>query len=289
MDNFKFVMPAQIQKSEDGDWKVAGLASTQDTDQQGEIVFQKGIDLSPIDAKKGYFNFDHLKGPENLIGTIEGYKQSDKGLYVHGKLFKNHDRAKAVYQIMSSLSEKDTGRVGLSVEGQILERDPINPRLIKKCRIDKVAVTLNPVNQNTYADLIKSMSDNKSTIDFNLIEDNYSEKPNAIPQVPVVDPKLFSVDQVVEIVKKALSIGAESTKAPADKTGGEALATSDLKPKKKKIKKMEKNLYKSNMESMLSSLQKLYPEYSRTEIWLALKDRLSTSFPDIKSEYPENL
>jgi len=157
-DKFKFVMPASLEKGEDGNWNIAGLASTSGLDQQGETIIQKGIDLTPVDQKKGILNWDHKKGPENTIGTLDGYKRTDKGLFIKGRLFKNHSRAKAVKEIMDSLTESDTGRMGLSVEGQILERDSSNPNIIKKCRINAVALTMNPVNANTYADVMKSRS-----------------------------------------------------------------------------------------------------------------------------------
>ena len=293
-DTFKFIIPAEIQKSEDGDWKIAGLASTEAVDQQGETIIQKGIDLTPIDQNRGYFNFDHLPGPENLIGTIDGYKQTDKGLYVHGKLFKNHDKAKSVYQIMSSLGEGSKGRVGLSVEGKILERDQMNKAVIKKCQISKVAVTFNPVNQETHADIIKSMTSG-AAIDFNATKDSYSDEQNT-DNTPI-----FSAEQVVEIVKKALGVGAGYAQAPDTLTGGDALATSDMKPKKKKkdedeeakplavrkakLKKSSASDFQKGLTNILDSLQTLYPENSRSQLWEALKDRLTTKYPEISNSY----
>ena len=48
-DTFKIIIPAQLEKSADGEWKVHGLASTNGIDKQGETIIQKGIDLSPVD------------------------------------------------------------------------------------------------------------------------------------------------------------------------------------------------------------------------------------------------
>ena len=66
-------MPAELNKSKDGKWKIRGLASTQGIDQQGETIIQKGIDLSPVDQKRAVLNWDHQKGVENIIGTLDGY------------------------------------------------------------------------------------------------------------------------------------------------------------------------------------------------------------------------
>lgn len=304
-NSFNFIVPAEITKSEDGDWKIRGLASTETVDQQGETIIQKGIDLSPIDQRRGIINFDHQKGPENTIGLLDGYKQSDNGLFIEGRLFKNHSRAKAVREIMSSLGKSDRGRVGLSVEGQVLERDPKNPKVIKKCRINAVAVTLNPVNQSTYADLVKSMSG--ANIEFNSTEETQTQHD---------EQPIFTAKQVVEIVEKALAVsGSNGQTAPADRSGGDALSQESMDKKKKKMdkgdgrcwegyeptpgkkpyekgscqkkkmKKMSKSLYKSNMMVMLEKLQELYPNNTRSELWEAVKDRLNTVYPDVNEEY----
>lgn len=285
-DTFQFTLPAEVVKSEDGEWRIKGLASTEVRDKQGEIILQHGMDLTPIDQKQGYFNFDHKSGVENLIGVIDGYNKSKEGLYVEGRLFKNHDKAKAVYQVMQSLGKSDRGRVGLSVEGKILQRDEQNPRIIKKCQIKNVAVTFNPVNQDTYADLIKSLSG--SDIEFAL------EK-----QLPVdvgADAKVFTSAEVIDLISKALSVGsAYASSTPSQLSGGDALAQEDLEkqprkididedsmPKaKKKLKKMDKCMYKSQMAELLDNIQKLYPDYSRTELWDSLRDRIYKKFPEI--------
>lgn len=301
-EKFRTIIPAQFEKSKDGEWKIAGLASTQSMDQQGEIILQKGIDLTPIDKRKGILNFDHLRGPENTIGLLDGYKRDDKGLYIEGRLFKNHTKAKAVYEIMSSLSEKDRGRVGLSVEGKILKRNDKNPKVIEKCQINAVAVTLNPVNQETYADLTKSLS-GAEEVEFNALE---NQGPDTSPEQPT-----FTATQVMSIVEKALGVGDGGLQAPDTRSGGDALAQESMDSKKKKKKKdldkgddnpcwegyervpgtkkyaedscrpkkMSKSLFKSVMIDILDQLQVLYPDHSRSEIWEAVKDRLETKFP----------
>lgn len=304
-NDFQFIMPANLSKSSDGEWVVAGLASTADTDLQGEIIDQNGMDLSPIDQGKGWFNWDHKPGVENLLGTLDGYKKTNQGLFVKGRLFKNKEKSKSVYEVMSSLGKSDSGRVGMSVEGKILERDPKNPKIIKKCRIDKVALTLNPVNTKTYADLVKSLnvenddlikSLSDSEIEFNLDEDNYENDSSEAT---------FTADQVVQMVQKALAMSGGYTQAPNTLSNGDAMATSDMTKKKKKkedseedsgdtekenkvMKKMTKSLYKAEMKRMMDTLQELYPDYSRNIIWEAVKNRIETKFPDINKTYPEN-
>lgn len=261
MDNdFKFIMPAELTKGSDGEWKVAGLASTGSVDRQGEIILPQGIDATPIEKGKGFFNFDHDNSPENTVGTLDGYKKTNNGLYVEGRLFKNHSRAKALYEIMSSLNKGDSGRVGMSVEGKVVERDPKNPSIIKRCIIKNVALTFNPVNQDTYADIVKSMT--SGDIEFDSTEVKSEDSQND--------------------VEKALGVGAGNSVAPAERTSGDALSMESMDKKKKKIKKASKDLFKSQMVEMLNKLQELYPNNSRSEIWEAVKDRLATKFPDLK-------
>lgn len=294
-DTFRFVLPADLEKAADGSYRVKGLASTEKVDMQGETIMQKGIDLTPIDKKKGVLNWDHQKGPENTIGLLDGYQRTSKGLYIEGRLFKNHTKAKAVREIMESLGDGDRGRVGLSVEGKILERDPLNPLVIRKCQISAVAVTMNPVNTDTFADIVKSMNA-ANELDFNAEEQAGS---------PVSDEAIFTASQVLQIVQKALGIGAGAAAASASRTGGDALAVEDLGEKKKKvkkgeedadgskfsskpfepvhvakatIKKMDKAMYKSNLINILDKLQVLYPQHSREDIWQAVKERLDTKY-----------
>lgn len=274
-DLFKFVVPATLEKAKDGEWRVRGLASTGRVDQQGELIMQKGVDLSPIDKKRGILNWDHAKGPENTIGVLDGYNRTDKGLFIEGRLFKNHSKAKAVREIMESLGEGDQGRMGLSVEGRIIERDPSNPSIIRRCQISAVALTMNPVNTDTFADIVKSMNASEQ-VEFDSQETAQIDEKS--------DEPTFTSTQVLAIVQKALSIGPASASAPNLKTGGDALGQEDLEDKKKKpepkakLRKMSKSLYKANLTMVMDRLQTLYPNYTRTEIWEAVKERLNTKF-----------
>jgi len=291
---FNIVMPAKFSKSEDGEWKVMGLASTSARDLQGEVVDQKGLDLTPLDMKKGVFNWDHKKGPENTIGVIDSYKKSANGLILSGRLLKNHTRAKAVHEIMSSLNKSDVGRMGMSIEGVIKERAGDNGKVIKRAVIHSCALTMNPVNTDTHASLIKSMSEVEFTEDDDFpVSDNIIDKDTTVKKAE--DEPMFSANQVLSIIEKSLGVGAGYTQAPTDLSGGDALAQEGSKKKKKKknskqddnlivnksLKTLSFDLYKSHMLDTLDKLQKLYPEYSRSEIWSALKDRLETKYSDI--------
>lgn len=269
---FKMIIPAELTKGSDGEWIVQGLASTPSKDQQGEILLPEGIDATPIDQGRGVLNWDHQKGPENTVGLLDSYQKTSKGFFVKGRLFKNHQKAKSIQEIMSSLGKSDQGRMGLSVEGKILERSGKDGKIIKKCQINAVALTMNPVNQDAYVDLVKSMT-TSDEVDFQSTEANV-EISAKIPA-----ESTFTTDQVISIIK-ALGIGSgPATLPPGERTGGDALQPESSK--KKKLKKLTKQMYKSHMDEMLDKIQKLYPNNSRTDIWNALKDRLGKKFPEL--------
>lgn len=286
-NNFKFTIPAHLIKSDEEGYRIEGVASTETVDQQGEKIIQKGIDLSPVDSGKGFFNFDHSNAPEDLIGAIESYNHDENGLFVRGSLFKGHKRAEAVRAIMKNLKGKNQKAVGFSVEGQVLERDPLNSKIIKKCRIKNVALTFNPVNTDTYASIAKSMT--AGSIEFD------STKENNVVEVPVEEKKTapeatFTASQVVDIVQKALSISDGATKAPETRIGGDALAQSSMKAedekcgkddkdcKKKKKKLTKTDMYKSKIRTAFDALMEKYPEADKEYVWQVLKDKINERF-----------
>lgn len=279
-------MPAELSKGADGEWLVQGLASTPSRDQQGEIILPEGIDASPIDQGRGVLNWDHQKGPENTLGLLDSYSKTKEGFFIKGRLFKNHKKAQSVQEIMSSLGKSDQGRMGLSVEGKILERAGKDGKIIKKCQINAVALTMNPVNQDSFIDLVKSLSTDE--VDFQATEENL----NNIQDSGNSSEPTFTMTQVMALMQKALSVGdGAATKTPAERSGGDALSpeSMDCGPKnvagpteeplkKKKLKPMTKEMYKSQMLDILEQVHGLYPQNSKSEIWLAIKDRLERKF-----------
>ena len=215
-------------------------------DLQGEVVDPDGLDLTPLDMKKGVFNWDHKKGPENTIGVIDAYKKSKDGLFLEGRLLKNHSRAKAVYEIMSSLNKADTGRMGMSIEGVIKERAGKDGKTIKRAVIHSCALTMNPVNTDTHATLIKSLDAVEFTKDddFPVSDDPVVKEDSKVDRA---DEPMFSPNQVLAIMEKALGVGAGYTQAPANLSGGDAMAQSDMTDKKKKKKKAEKSVKDSDL------------------------------------------
>lgn len=161
-EHFSFNIPLNIiEKSEDGDWRIGGIASTENKDFQGEVVKIEGLDISTL-SKNGFFNQDHKKGFENILGKVDfAEKREDpevgKHLYVEGKLFKTQPASQAAWNIMQELEKGDASkRMQMSVEGKILKREGKDKKVIAKAKVENVALTLNPINEHTFASFVKS-------------------------------------------------------------------------------------------------------------------------------------
>lgn len=267
--DFKFYVPVELVKGEkegEEEWRVEGIASTPDEDLQGETVAQEGLDISMLKAGRGLFNYDHQKGPENVLGQIEDANFIDqngkKCLMVKGYLFKQQERAKAFYNILRSVKKANGPRVHMSIEGKILKRDFNNSKAIKQARIDKVALTLDPVNPYTYAELVKSLNASESDDMATQVSETVNEISKSDETVTL---KKTDVEALLDFAKKALAAGIGSLKAPGDRVGGEAMTREDLESDVKPVtygnakRKKKKKLDKSVVESLIDSLCKAHP------------------------------
>lgn len=272
-NSFDVIIPAEVFKSDDGEYRIRGLASTQKLDKEGEIIIQSGVDLTPIDEGCGVLNWDHEDGPENTVGLLDGYTKVKDAFYIEGRLFKKHDKARAVKQIIDSLGERDKGRMGLSVQGKIVKRNSANPKIIERCVIDKVALTLNPVNTDTYVDLVKSMTSSETDIAFHAVQETSTPKKSLT----------YTSEQVIDLLTKALGLGGGGIAAPNTRSGGDALAVESFGTKKKKKKKdkiKKADTYEKGLGHIMGQLQILYPDYTKEVLWSALKERLTTKIPN---------
>jgi hypothetical protein len=167
-ETFSVWLPAEpLEKSENGEKLrlVQGLTSTGNKDQQDERMLQDGIDFEPL-LSKGHINWNHQPGPANLIGQpLEAtLKETPKGfgLWMQGLLYKGKRVAEDAWEhllLMEELARKGLPfrPVGWSVEGGILERDPLDRRIIRKSVVRQMALTHEPVNADTYAEIAKSL------------------------------------------------------------------------------------------------------------------------------------
>jgi hypothetical protein len=160
-DRFNFWMPVEFEKSvtKKGEkvMRVKGIASTADVDSDGEILEPSGYDLSRL-TTSGHINWNHLakNDPSKIIGEPDVAKIVNNKLYIEGVLYKGHDLAESVWKYAETLNGNNTTRrLGWSVEGRALQRDPMNPKRITKALITNVAITPSPVNASTFVDIVK--------------------------------------------------------------------------------------------------------------------------------------
>ena len=148
-------------KGEDLDpysWKIGGIISTTDKDLDGEYIDPAAFDTTYF-LQNGWYNDDHQRGTPHKVGIPTKAYMTEKGLYTEGYLLKDVPAARGIYNLMKTLAKgKHNRRVGFSVEGKILEQEG---NVIKKVFLKDVALTANPVNTKTYAELLKSMREEK--------------------------------------------------------------------------------------------------------------------------------
>lgn len=270
-EKFNFNIPLEIlgKGDKEGEWRIGGIASTENKDFQGEVVQIDGLDISTL-AKNGFFNQDHKKGFENILGKIDKAekRQTDedgKHLYVEGRLFKTQPAAQAAWNIMNELdkSEDLTGkRMQLSVEGKVQKRIGKDKKVIAKAKVDNIALTLNPINDHTFANFLKSLegmksSKEESTIDSEFV--NVSLHKSVIEKLnEYVDNKKSFKDHIYDVaeqmdeieqksflrvLKKALtSTYSYASELPSERTGGDVMTQESLDRKKKKKKKKLKDI-----------------------------------------------
>ena len=125
---------------------VSGIVSTENEDQAGEIIKQDGIDWSYFE-EKGFFNWEHESGPENIMGYPTKVIKGEQQTSVEGYLLLDRPKAREAYDTAKVLKDVKAPRsIGFSIEGQVLERDAQNENIITKAKILNVSITAHPCN-----------------------------------------------------------------------------------------------------------------------------------------------
>ena len=160
VDRFNFFVPANFEKSgEEGEMKISGICSSIVEDSDGESLDPSGFDFQPL-LNSGYYNWNHQanKEPGAILGRPTMAKVINKGkdFYTEGFLYKGLQKSKDLFDLAETLEKEDPDRrLGFSIEGQAIQRDPINPKRILKARITGIAITHCPKNPNTLLSIIK--------------------------------------------------------------------------------------------------------------------------------------
>ena len=136
---------------------IGGVCSTADLDLEGEAIVQDGLDWSYF-LKHGWFNYEHKQGPDAVLGhptRVESVPDSES-TRVEGVLYTGKQLGRDVLETADAMRRAGGERsLGFSVEGQILLRDPTNPKRVLKARVLNVAITSCPVNPHTNLELLR--------------------------------------------------------------------------------------------------------------------------------------
>lgn len=136
---------------------LGGVASDDSVDTEQETLVPMGYDLSYFN-KYGFINWNHKakEDPTKIVGEpIQGEVRGNK-FYIQGRLYSDSEMAKGIYSLAKTLQKSGSSRkLGWSIEGKALERDPYNQKRITRALITGVAITPTPVNSNTFVDIIK--------------------------------------------------------------------------------------------------------------------------------------
>ena len=148
----------QSKESESMVGRIGGIISSETEDQQDEILIQKAVDWDYF-MSKGWFNYEHGTGPENVLGHPESVTQTTyKGkpaTRVEGVLYLHKARAREIFETAKAMQKAGGNRnLGFSVEGQVLERDGGDRRKITKSRVLNVAITAHPVHPDARLEVL---------------------------------------------------------------------------------------------------------------------------------------
>lgn len=173
-NDISFWMPLELEKSKDekGNDKltIKGVASTIDKDSDDEVLDPKGFDLTYLN-KSGFLNWNHgAKFNPNLIcGEPTKAVITKRGLEVEGLLYPT-EIGKGIYELADTLGKHSKNRrLGFSIEGKALERDPLDNKKITKAAITGIAITHMPKNGSTFLDVVKGVS-NGIEAEYEIIE-----------------------------------------------------------------------------------------------------------------------
>jgi hypothetical protein len=146
----------KLKDSDKTSFRFSGIASSESRDSYGEIIKQRGIDLTLVEQGKAIVSAEH----DNItIGKIEYADIRSGKLYVEGIVYLTAPKAKRFYNL---LQRNDPNLpVTLSIEF-------VNPEYSKKDETTLTSIILTgvalvglveePANKDTYVDLIKSIS-----------------------------------------------------------------------------------------------------------------------------------
>lgn len=137
-------------------FKFSGIASSETRDTYGEIIKQRGIDLSLVKRGKVIVNAEH---DDTVIGSVELAEIRDGQLYIEGIVYIKTVKAKQFHERL--LKNDPSKPVTLSIEFVNPDYNKNDKSVLNEVVLTGVAligIRDKPANKDTYAQLLKSVS-----------------------------------------------------------------------------------------------------------------------------------
>lgn len=133
--------------------RIRGIVSSESVDRDGEVVVQDGIDWGWFKSH-GTITFGHPLSALNTIGEPLEIKSTDVGgtpaTEMTGALWLDDKVGRAVWDKARVMAKSSKRRLGFSIEGGVLARDPENPKRVVKSFVHSVAVDPAPRNNEAW-------------------------------------------------------------------------------------------------------------------------------------------
>lgn len=208
--NFKFFVPLELSKAKDKQgnqiMKLGGIASTPDQDSDGEYLHPSGFDLDYF-KKYGFINWHHQAktNPAAIIGEPTKAEVKNDKLYIETELYNDSQLAKDVYTLAKALQSSPSNRsLGFSIEGKVTERDPMDPKIVRKAQITGCAVTPTPKNHTTLAEIIKGHGSDEDYM-YEVDSDSANGGTSYILDVTKPTGERIVVDEKLNITIKSIN------------------------------------------------------------------------------------
>jgi hypothetical protein len=139
--------------------RVSGIITSERRDADDEVVVQSGIDWSFFKSF-GKISYGHPARNDNICGEPLDISPTltDDGvaaMKMRGQLFLWNPLGRKAWETAKGMAKSGARtRLGFSVEGEILERDPSDRKRITKARVLTVAVDPAPRNFDSWLDVM---------------------------------------------------------------------------------------------------------------------------------------
>ena len=235
--------------------RIGGVISSEETDRQGDVLIQKGLDFTDF-LTNGWYNDNHSKDTTGILGYPEGVQQFAKGeilpdgdvatadcTWAEGYLLPDWEPADRIWRLGKAL--QGSGRkLGFSVEGSILRRTGNLRKTVAHAKVRNVAITNCPVNTGTGMALLQKSLQVAESMDPTALDE--------LIKAGGIDERLSTIETLL----KTLTMGTPSNpvagpagQGPKSGAGaGQVLAQESLdddekvKTEKQIAKEVEKSL-----------------------------------------------